>query len=268
MEANILNPTTGHALHPDWAYNVTDQVTLDTFRPRRGPRYSRRLSEGGRVYELVWNKRPIATKLLLKQWAAQFEQDFFTYYDAEEGRYFSGYFEEGSMSAVAQAYQNWNIKARFVEEPGRPMYEYPTDWANWAIFQQETNSLGNTMPLLTGAWVLAGNAHAVGGNELRSSTLDDKAELKYYGYGFRYWARKALDLGIVEIFLSQDAGKANYVSLGNVDLYAAADADAAALLTKADVPLGEHRVKVRITHTKNGASAGYAGILDAIEVMR
>ena len=74
------------------------------------------------------------------------------------------------------------------------------------------------------------------------------------------WARKDTDLGIVKVLLDD-------VDLGNVDLYAAAAVDSAPLLTRLDVPLGLHTVKLRATNTRNGSSSANTIAADAIEFM-
>jgi hypothetical protein len=83
-EQNILNPSSTSPLHPDYAWNQTEAAPVARFAPRRGAHSKRRLNEGGRVYDLEWKNRPLATKRMLRQWEAQFETDFFTYFDAEE----------------------------------------------------------------------------------------------------------------------------------------------------------------------------------------
>jgi hypothetical protein len=89
----------------------------------------------------------------------------------------------------------------------------------------------------------------------------DAGEWKYFGYGFRLWAYKGPDMGIVQVFLDG-------VSQGTIDLYAAAATAAAVVLTVQNVVLGDHRIKLSPTNTKNGASANFYVSADAIEVMR
>jgi hypothetical protein len=89
----------------------------------------------------------------------------------------------------------------------------------------------------------------------------DAAEWGYFGYGFRLWAPKGPDMGIVQVFLDG-------VSQGNVDLYAAAATASAVVLTVQSVALGLHRVKLQPTNTKNAASTNFVVSADALEVMR
>lgn len=266
-EQNILNPSSTSPLRPDYAWNQTEQAALARFVPRQGAHERRRLNEVGRVYDLEWKSRPLSTKRMLRQWEAQFERDFFSFFDAEENRYFSGSFDGPLMYSPA-GYERWSIKGRFVEEPGRSLYAYPSNWDDDAVFINERAAGVDTAKLTGAGWAYAANVNAREGFEYESSAVDDKAELLYFGYGFRYWSRKAADLGISEILFSVDGTTAGYVSLTNVDAYNAADVDALPMFTKEDVPLGWHRVAIRVTHTKNGASAGYAVAWDALEVMR
>jgi hypothetical protein len=110
------------------------------------------------------------------------------------------------------------------------MYEYPTDWDNDARVHQQSATAAARHGEADGRGWACWPATRMRWAEMSTAIVDARrqGELKYYGYGFRYWARKGPDLGIVEIFLCQDAANANYASLGNVDLYAAADTDARA----------------------------------------
>jgi hypothetical protein len=89
----------------------------------------------------------------------------------------------------------------------------------------------------------------------------DAAEWLYVGYGFRLWSYKGPEMGIVQIFIDG-------VSQGTVDLYSAAAVVSAPVFTLQNVVLGEHRVKISPTDTKNAASSGFNINADAIEVMR
>jgi hypothetical protein len=54
----------------------------------------------------------------------------------------------------------------------------------------------------------------------------------------------------------------------NIDLYNVSSLAAAVLNTQTNLKLGWHRVKVKATNTKNGASAANTIVFDALEVMR
>ncbi len=93
------------------------------------------------------------------------------------------------------------------------------------------------------------------------TVITDAAEWLYFGYGFRLWSYKGPEMGIVQVFLDG-------VSLGTVDLYSAAATVSAVVLTTQSVSLGQHRVKLQPTNTKNAASSAFNVNADAIEVMR
>jgi hypothetical protein len=93
------------------------------------------------------------------------------------------------------------------------------------------------------------------------TSATDAAEFLYFGYGFRLWAFLGPYLGIANIYLDG-------IFQAAVDLYAAAGTASAPVLTLQNVPLGDHRVKIAATNTKNGASSGKYVLADGIEVMR
>ncbi|HWF02651.1 MAG TPA: hypothetical protein VHA06_03140 [Candidatus Angelobacter sp.] len=68
-------------------------------------------------------------------------------------------------------------------------------------------------------------------------------------------------MGIVQVFLDG-------VSQGTVDLFAAAATQSAVVMTIQSVSLGQHRVKLSPTATKNAGSLDFFIAADAIEVMR
>jgi|GEM_PF-3760450 hypothetical protein len=89
----------------------------------------------------------------------------------------------------------------------------------------------------------------------------DASEWLYFGYGFRLWSYKGPGMGIVQIFIDG-------VSQGTIDLYSAAAVASAPVFTLQNVALGQHRVKMSPTATKNAASSGFIVSADVIEVMR
>jgi len=93
------------------------------------------------------------------------------------------------------------------------------------------------------------------------TTTTGTAEWQYFGYGFRLWAPKGPDQGILAVSL--DGGAETLV-----DLYNAAMVNSAAVHTDANQKLGVHRVKVRSTNTKNASSSAKYITADAIEVMQ
>ncbi|MGH9579369.1 MAG: hypothetical protein ACRD2R_00120 [Terriglobales bacterium] len=259
-EQNILNPTASSPLNPDFGFSDGLPDMLGRFDARSGKAFTRQLLVRGRVYDLPWAGRSLATRHLLEQWANQYRQDCFSYQDLERGRYFSGRFA-GPLVFSPAGNENWNIRGRFQELPGLALFAYPTNWSRDAVFREERNGFGEDLVKLTGSWTFVSTGIAHGGAYTRSNTTNDTAEWVYFGYGFRFWSPTRSNFGIVAV--SVDGGAET-----NVDLYSAGDVNSAALLTTASLPLGQHRVKLRVTGTKNASSTDFHVAADAIEVMR
>jgi len=111
-----------------------------------------------------------------------------------------------------------------------------------------------------GAWSTYSFGSEHGGASAFSNSTNDTAEWLYFGYSARVWSSKNSDRGIVEVSLDGSV-------FANVDLYSAV-ALAAAPIAAPQAVLGFHRLKLRVTGTKNGASSGYTCMADAIEVMQ
>lgn len=160
---NILNPTVTSALNPDYSVKVTDPQVISRWQARSGKPFMRRLSARGQVFDLTWANRMFADYQALRQWFAQYENDFFTYADWDFARYYSGMFAD--QPQVERAGNNRvNINAQFVVVPTLPLYQYPSNWAQDGIFAEERgdfpippgasptiNDLVKLTPL-TGAW--------------------------------------------------------------------------------------------------------------------
>jgi hypothetical protein len=234
---------------------------------RSGKMFSRRVLGRGRILQLDWPKMQLSTYHSLLQWHDQYEEDFFSFQDIERGRYFSGQFEDEPQIS-RDGNNNAHVTANFVCMPGVPLFAYPTNWARDANFIEERDGFGNDKTKQTGVWTFAANANAHGGSEISNpnTNLVDAVELIYFGYGFRLWARKDANLGILSVSTSVE-GTAELAPT-NVDLYAAAPAASAALFTDSNRVLAERRVKILATNTKNAASAAKTIIFDAIEVMK
>jgi hypothetical protein len=259
-EANILNPSASDTLNPNYGYRETLGDVIAEAQMRSGKPFARLLRSRGRVFELMWSERLIADAAKLRQWHQQYEQGFFTLADWEMGRYYSGRFA-GRPAIAPAGNNNWNASAQFVELPGLPMFAYPTNWNRDAIFIEEIDDFGSPNVKLTGAWTQSVNAAHHGGKAYFSATTNNAAEWLYFGYGFRLWAAKDANLGIVAV--SIDGGAET-----NVDLYAASLQASAVVHTNANQNLGFHRVKLRVTGTKNASSSAFTVYADAIEVMR
>jgi hypothetical protein len=260
-EQNILNPTTQSVMNPHYSIPHKDPATDVSWQARSGEEYDRDMLVRGMEWQLHWDKVPFSTYQALRQWFRQYRKGFFSYFDIDDNRYYSGKFlAEPQFERVAN--NQVNVSATFVEIPKVALFQYPSNWGVDSNFVEERGDYGQDLVKLTGAtWALSVQTWHHGGQAYQSATTNDIAEWGYFGYGFRYWAAKAGGFGIVEISLDGTV-------LGTVDLFNGATLNAAALFTQLSVPLGSHRVKIRCTGTKNAGSSGFLVAADAIEVMR
>jgi hypothetical protein len=160
VEANILNPTAGHALNPNYGFQIeeSDPVVVQV---SGGPLYQRDIDVRGRVYSLRWLNRPLADIMQLRQWARQYRDGFFTYYDIEQNRYFTGKFLN-SLKITGGGNDAYSAQGIFVEIPNLAMSTYPSNWARDAIFWEQNDDNGNARTKQTGVWTPAVNANAHG----------------------------------------------------------------------------------------------------------
>lgn len=261
-EQNILNPSQTSLFNPDWGYTEGLPEMRSLFQAMSGKTYSRRQMVRGRVYDLAWNNRDLATKHSLQQWAQQYENDFFSLADWERSRYFSGRFD-GPLTFNPVGNQKYNIRGRFVELPGLPMFSYPSNWSRDAIFLEERNGFGEDLVKLTPAVDFSYRTDALGQHGTacyNCSSIGDFAEWVYFGYGFRFWAPMSSDRGKVDIYMDG-------VFWTTVDQYAAAGQNSSALAANATFSLAMHRVKCVIA-AKNVLSSANNVLIDAIEVMQ
>lgn len=268
-EQNILNPASTSLLNPDYGYSEGLPEMRSLFYAASGKTFTRQHFARGRTYDLAWNRRDKATMHALRQWARQYENDFFTLADWERSRYFSGRFQDPLVFNPA-GNEQWTIKGVFEELTGLAMYTYPTDWTRDAAFLEERNGFGEDLVKLTGTWTYysesGGRIH--GGAMYWSQTTNDFIEWLYFGYGFRLWAPKESAGGIGEVIVTRPRDGVQVLAPTNIDFYDAGAPPSAALLTKSDLGLDLYRVKLRVTGTKNGSSGGYRVFADAIEVMQ
>lgn len=264
-EQNILNPSAASTLNPDYSISIDDPDIAAMWQARSGRPYIRNMQVRGQVFQLHWEKADFTTYRALRQWHRQYRQDFFSFQDIEDGRYYSGRFAEGSFKHERIMNNQVTVQAVFVEVPGMPMFQYPSNWGVDSIFLEERDGFGTDVVKYTGAgWggqIAVPTSSAHGGAWSFSNVTNDIAEIAYFGYGFRYWSLKQFNMGIVEISLDG-------IVQSTVDLYSATTLNSAALFTLQNVSLGQHRVKLRCTGTKNASSSGFYIDADALEVMR
>jgi len=276
-EADVLNPTQDSLLSPDYGFRLDRQRDgMHILEMDGGDQFVRRERFPGRIYELAWGARhgiPKVTMHALRQWEAQYERDFFTFWDYEDGRGFSGRFV-GPLLYVPEDNDHWVVTGRFIELVGKAMNTYPGDWARDANFIEERDSSGTDLVVLepSTGWnfdAAKSYLHPFPGSAYYSDTANATARWHYFGYGFRWWSIKDFNLGIAEITCTRLRDGVVVAGPTNVDLYNATLQNSAALLTVTNLPLDRYEVKARRTGTKNAASAGTTCYLaDTIEVMR
>lgn len=266
-EQNVLNPTQTSLFNPDWGYTEGLPELRSVFQAQSGNIYSRLQQGLGRIYDLGWNGRDLATKLAFQQWENQYRDDYFTLADYDSGRYFTGRFDS-PLSYSPRGNAQYDIKGRFIELPGKPMFAYPSNWNRDAIFLEDRNSAGETLAKLTGTWASDTNAAYHGGTAYLSQTTNDTAEWVYFGYGFQVWSAKAAANGIVNLFVFRVRDGVG-VSGGNLfDLYNASTVPSAPYQTVVNLPLDFYRVVLTVTGTKNVAASNFFCEADAVQVMR
>lgn len=220
-----------------------------------------------RLFELEFRARPTSQLAQLLAWWRRFERDFFIFehkvhslnpeHTAHLGRSFAVTFV-GPPEYDLAGHEAHDIHLRLVEAVGRPLNSYPDpDAGHESVFLEEDKG-----SVAAGEWTSAPQSGAHGGAESTNTNLNttDAFQWVYGGYGFRLWSRRAANFGIVQVLFDG-------VSLGNVDLYSAGAQAAQPVLTKLDVPLGLHTLKLRATNTINIASAGATILADALETM-
>src|SRR5690242_19719932 len=150
-EQNILNPTAASVLNPDYSIPHRDPQVIASWQPRSGRPFSRVMMARGMEFQLHWQEELFSTYLALRQWFRQYEQDFFSYFDIEDGRYYSGQFlAEPQYERVKNNLVN--ISATFVVIPTLPLFQYPSNWGVDSIFVEERNGFGQDLVKLTGTW--------------------------------------------------------------------------------------------------------------------
>ena len=170
------------------------------------------------------------------------------------------FLEEPEMEAAGRG--RWNPRVQLIEAPGETLEtaDYPTfTQGHETFFLEEDDAV--LAKALAGTWTSQSHGSAHGGTYKNNggTITSDAFQFTYAGYGFRLYALKGSNHGIMQVLLDD-------TSLGNVDLYNASTVGAV-VLTKENVPLGLHRVKLKPTNTKNASSSAFEVNADAVEVM-
>lgn len=152
-EQNILNPSTTSPLNPDYSVKITDPQVAARWQARSGKAFFRRLAARGKMFDLTWNKRLFADYQTLRQWFAQYENDYFTFadYDQSPTRYYTGMFAD-QPTVSRDANNQVTIQGQFVEVPGLPMYQYPSPLGADSIILDERGGFGDLVKLTGTAW--------------------------------------------------------------------------------------------------------------------
>jgi hypothetical protein len=155
-EQNILNPTPASAFNPDYGFQIEDADEV-FFQARSGAPYIRETDVRGRLYMLTWANRLLADIQSLKNWDRQFRDGFFTYYDIEQGRYFSGRFL-GKLKIRGDGFNRYTASATFIELPNLPMYGYPSVWGDPnSVFRGVRDDFGGNRLKLSSALLTTTN---------------------------------------------------------------------------------------------------------------
>ncbi|HLJ89579.1 MAG TPA: hypothetical protein VKZ53_22405 [Candidatus Angelobacter sp.] len=148
---NILNPTSSSVFNPEYPLRIVDPSTVARAQARSGRVFAKRVVARGPVFSLQWNNRQFSTYNGLRQWFRQYSQDFFTLYDIDGGRYYSGQFQDEPQYEII-GNDKVNITATFVVIPGLPMFQYPSTWGIDSIMFDERDGFGADLVKLTGNW--------------------------------------------------------------------------------------------------------------------
>ncbi len=270
-EQNILNPTATSLLNFDYGYAEAIQETRSIWQAQSGKPFSRPQMARGRIFDLPWGGRDVATKNALQQWEQQYKNDFFTLADWERGRYFSGRFD-GPLTFSPAGNNKYNIRGRFIELPGLALFANPNNWARDAVFLPIRNGFGEDLVKLGGSgWFFELNGGGLT-SDYASNVTNDVGEWLYFGYGFRFWSRKQNNLGKVEVSCTRVRdGFAMLAPPPVIDLYNASSLVSAQVfdsLSMFGFPLDLYRVKARVTGTKNASSSDFFCYVNVIEVMQ
>src|SRR5579859_6506082 len=135
-EQNILNPSASSQMNPTYSIPHKDPQIMASWQPRSGQPFDRYMMARGMEFQLHWEKVQYSTYESLLQWFHQYERSFFSYFNFQRNRYFSGKFlAEPQLEEVGN--NQFNISATFVEVPKVAMFQYPSTWGVTSIFLEE-----------------------------------------------------------------------------------------------------------------------------------
>ncbi|MDP1808874.1 MAG: cytochrome c3 family protein [Actinomycetota bacterium] len=111
----------------------------------------------------------------------------------------------------------------------------------------------------TGAWTTMTAADRSGGSSTESSQTAAAASLGFYGTEVRLLSTKTPYSGQAEVFIDS-------VSKGTIDLYDATTTYQAVVFTETSMTTETHFIEIAVSGAKQGASAGFAVDVDALDV--
>lgn len=168
-EQNILNPSASSLLCPDFPIQEVEAETILRWQARSGTHHAKRFASRGPVFQLQWNDRPFSVYQQLRQWANQYEQDFFTLYDIDLQRYYSGMFANG-VQYKRKLNNQVDITAVFVVVPNLPVFQYPSAWGVDSVFREERDGFGSDLVKLTsGTWDRRDQNYALWSDDLSNA---------------------------------------------------------------------------------------------------
>jgi len=263
-QLDVLNLTPTHPLNPDYAFAKKRPISHLSAKANHGAPYMRDVTDILHQFVFSWNDKLAADARKLKRYYEQYRKGFFTYIDHEGGgREFVGRFST-PVEPSPLSHNHWSIQQIVFDEiPGLPMRNYPSDWAQDAIWELAVNDFGNRMvAAASGTWVLVADANAKTGFHFENAgiAITDTATYVYLGYGFQFWAPSGPAYGQAQLILDGAV-------IGTVDFYSAATKPSSALFTLKNVVAGQHVLSLQPLHTKNAASSGYTVLWDALWVM-
>ena len=156
-ERNVLNPVVtwrkdlDDSIGPDYGWERLRSSQLATAKAAGGAPFYRTVGNGGHTTTFSWLRRSQKTSDYLKQWAEQFEDDYFTIVDHDGGgRHYVGTFV-GEMPCVEAGNDSYNMQGwKFVETPGAPMLQYPNLWEKWSVWERPWRSNGTLRTAFSG----------------------------------------------------------------------------------------------------------------------
>lgn len=274
-ETDILNCVQGFdrtlqdSMNPNQGWQRTRTSTLAVAKPAFGQPWTRETSNGGHVYTLNFTRRNLAVTERLKMFYEQFEDDFFTLIDWDNGRHYVGRFTGEMPQSFVSNGRYSSTGWKFEEIPGCPMVQYPQEWYRWGVVKRPFDGFGSPRVATNSAnWTRpAAVANDVGfmvqPNQIQNLNPvgGDTLTFEYRGYGFRIWADQGPNY-----FGANLTVDGQFVTPLNIN--AAVEMGIQNVYENTSMPLDIHRVQIEMTGTKALTMDPLAILLDHFEVMR